>query len=151
MNLQQQILTAFYMLLVGGLLGFVFDWLRVLARRFPVVRTLFWALDVIYWISAALLIFYLSYLSSGGQFRVYMFLFVLLGGFIYFRLLSALMSKFMVWLTHVLEMVFGVCIWPFKWLFIKPLRRVLAVIVRLAKWGWNRSCLRRNNQQAKTK
>jgi hypothetical protein len=132
-NLQQQWLTAAYMLLAGGLLGCAYDMVRALAHQFRVIRWLRWLFDIIYWLLAAPFIFYLLVLANEGHLRIYVFAFILFGGLLYFQIFSSLSLKFMVLLLTLTKKTCKLVIAPFIWLF--------RMLFYLLKAGWNKVCV----------
>jgi spore cortex biosynthesis protein YabQ len=124
-TLTEQWMTSFYMFLAGLSLGILYDFLRVTRRQIPAMRPLFWSLDVIYWISATIVICSLLYSANHGQFRIYIFLFVFIGGWLYFRWMSSFTMRFMVFLFQIFKKLFLIVIWPIQVMLWKPLRWII--------------------------
>ena len=88
MNLQIQFLTLSVMAGSGAFMGVLFDVYRVLSGQLRPPRWLVPLLDIGYWAVATLFVFRALLYSNDGQVRMYVFLGLLFGVWLYFRLLS---------------------------------------------------------------
>ncbi|MDE7003007.1 MAG: spore cortex biosynthesis protein YabQ [Oscillospiraceae bacterium] len=76
-------------LLLGALLGLVYDGMRTLRRTAPLPGLAF-ALDLLFWLGAAAALFLFTLLRDDGRVRIYHMAAVALGGGTYFLTLSRL-------------------------------------------------------------
>ena len=76
------------MLCSGGLLGMLYDICRIFAKEFRFTRFLTLIVDFLYWAAAAVIVFKLLYTGNYGELRVYVFIGLIAGGWLYFLLLS---------------------------------------------------------------
>lgn len=121
MNLEMQWMTLLWMLISGSVLGVVFDSVRVVEGRYRFPRWSIHTLDLLYWVWAALFVFRTLYRTNEGELRLYVFLGLFLGVWIYFLWLSRITERFVVTLLKVTEKVYLTSIRIFHILVIKPL------------------------------
>ena len=76
-------------LLLGAVLGGIYDAMRIVRCRLP-VRVLEWLLDLLFWILSTAALFVWSQSAWNGQIRLYGAAFCLVGGWLYFQFLSPL-------------------------------------------------------------
>ena len=88
MSLQIQMYTMGMMLGGGLFLGVVYEAYRVIGEQFRFPRWLVAALDLIYWVLACVLIFRMLYASNFGEVRLYVFIGLVVGVWIYYLFLS---------------------------------------------------------------
>lgn len=81
------------MLCGGGLLGLLYDVCRVFAKEFRFARFQTLIVDLCYWLAAAVIVFKLLYTGNHGDLRIYVFIGLLVGGWLYFVLLSRIAAK----------------------------------------------------------
>ncbi|WP_123042702.1 spore cortex biosynthesis protein YabQ [Cohnella candidum] len=110
MNAASQWSTIGWMVLCGALMGLVFDFYRVIARRFHIPRWMLPAFDVVYWAAATLGVFNVLLDHNHGEVRLYVFLGLGIGVTGYFGLLS----------PHV----------------VKAADRIVTLVIGLAAWLW---------------
>ena len=80
--------AAALLLCAGVLLGLLYDLLRVFRLGLSAKAALSTVLDAIFWAVAFSILFYFSYLSTAGDFRVLSLLLVACGALIYFAGIS---------------------------------------------------------------
>ncbi|MFF2912637.1 spore cortex biosynthesis protein YabQ [Paenibacillus sp. NPDC057934] len=138
MNPGVQWVTLLYMMLAGAAMGLAYDGYRVLSFKLRFPNWLCAALDLLYWLWAALLVFRLLYAGNQGQLRFYAFLGLFLGVWIYFLIFSVTVRRFVVML---IQLVHSVCkfLWklvtiligmPLLWLW-RLLKGVLILLGRI--------------------
>jgi spore cortex biosynthesis protein YabQ len=93
-TLYVQFFTLFMMFCSGLALGTIFDISRVLSGKLRVPRFILPLVDILYWIVATILVFWLLMYSNEGQVRVFVFLGIGIGICFYF----ALLSNWIIWL-----------------------------------------------------
>ncbi len=98
-----------YSILLGIVITFVYDCLRVFRRVF--IHRIFWVSveDMVYWIFVACSIFYLLYYENDGAFRWFAILGMLFGMFVVNRTLSPFFVKYiselLLWLKKILHRI----------------------------------------------
>ena len=159
-NLHDQWVTVGYMLIAGIALGIAYDACRVLEAQWRIVRTFAWLLDCLYWTSATVIVFQLLVRANDGQLRIYVPLFLLIGGVLYFRVFSSRMRRFMLFLIlpikkictlfiHICIRLIAVILWPLKWLLLKPMQLLYRVIIRMLAKRWSNRCGPENETKPK--
>ncbi|WP_410512969.1 spore cortex biosynthesis protein YabQ [Paenibacillus sp. BR2-3] len=148
MNPGVQWVTLLYMLLAGGAMGLAYDSYRVLSLKLHFARWLNAALDLLYWIAAALFVFRMLYAGNQGQLRFYAFLGLFLGVWIYFLIFSVTIRRFVVMLIQSVQYVCRL-LWrfivvviglPLLWLWrlflgiIQLVGRMLLSVLKLLRW-----------------
>lgn len=120
----------------GAVLGALFDIYRELAGRLRPPRWLVPLLDALYWLAAIVLVFRTLLYSNDGQVRFYVFLGLLLGGWLYFRLASRMTIR----LVHIGISVVQTLIRVFKTLFsvliVKPLKLLYRLLLLTIGFLW---------------
>jgi spore cortex biosynthesis protein YabQ len=129
MTLNNQFLTLGLMVSSGLGLGVLFDAYRVLTGQLKFPRWLTAILDILYGLIAALTVFRVLYYSNHGQLRLYVFIGLLAGIFVYYQWFS----KMVIW--FVMQ-----CIITVQWLIdifivapIKALYKLLKIIFAFLK------------------
>ena len=82
------------MVMVGGIIGVVFDCYRVLKGKINLQRITTDIYDLLFSILATLIIFIVLVLSNGGEIRIYIFLGLVIGELIYYFTVSKFMIIF---------------------------------------------------------
>lgn len=97
--------------LLGGVLGVVYDLMRVLRRRVP-LPFLGGMLDLLFWAAATAALFLFSHRAWDGQIRLYGAVFCFLGGALYFWGVSTLVLGIVTFLADVLIRILGILTLP---------------------------------------
>jgi spore cortex biosynthesis protein YabQ len=82
-SLQTQYLTLIAMSLSGAVLGAVYDVYRVVLKHWRFLRFLGPVLDFVFWLFALILVFWALMWANNGDIRLYVFVLLLMGLFIY--------------------------------------------------------------------
>ncbi len=100
----------FLVFIINGIvIGLLFDFFRI-ARNDMVT----YIEDVLFWILTGATILYSIFTFNNGELRLFMFLGILLGAFVYMVFVSSYIIKINVKIINMLKEVFGVLIIPFK-------------------------------------
>lgn len=99
--------------LLGGVLGVVYDLMRVVRRRLP-VPFLGGALDFLFWVGATAALFLFSHRAWDGQIRIYGALFCMLGGGAYFWGISPLVLKIAFLTVDLTAKILGILTLPVR-------------------------------------
>ena len=110
--------------LLGALLGLVYDGMRTLRRSIR-LGALAFMLDVLFWLGAVSALFALTLLRDSGEVRIYHMLAFLAGGGLYFGTLSRLVLPILLWAAGLVR-----SIWRF---FTAPIRAVLGAGKKVLK------------------
>ena len=125
-------------LLLGGGLGVLYDLLRVVRVRGR-LRWLRGAADLLFWLAAVWALFRWSLAAWGGQVRLYGAALCLMGGGLYFRLLSPGVLWLGYRLADLIGAILGIFTWPGKqcWQIFKKIGKLRKNL--FLSWGkWYR-------------
>lgn len=136
MSLQIQFLTLSVMAGSGAFMGVLFDVYRVLSGQLRPPRWLVPLLDVGYWLIATLLVFRLLLYSNNGQVRLYVFLALLLGVWLYFRLFSKLTVRLVLLGIRVVKALIRFIGKTIEYIVIKPVQFLYRVLIVLLGFLW---------------
>lgn len=135
MSLDTQWLTIAIMLLSGAGMGVLFDSYRVVADHFKFPKWSISTLDMLYWLTSAVIVFRLLYLSNYGEVRGYVYLGLVLGIIIYAFLLSNIYSKIVVLIISIIQHIVRVIMKVFAILIISPLKMLYKFVIFCIKIG----------------
>lgn len=134
MQVDSQLHTFIITIATGILLGVLFDCYRVLRGTFKPRVVMTWVADLLYWLIATVVVFLALIVSNWGELRFYVFLGIISGVVLYYRLLSlyairlfSAIIKLVKWIITVLKkmlmfiikpIVFCITIvcWPFRFI-----------------------------------
>ncbi len=88
MSLNTQFITLWMMFVSGCMLGGILDCYRVLSGQLHLKRWLIPLFDVLYWLTATVLVFRILYWSNFGEVRIFVFLGLIAGAVVYYALFS---------------------------------------------------------------
>lgn len=121
MSLEVQFLTLSVMAGSGVFMGILFDVYRVLSGQLRPPRWLVPLLDIVYWIAATLFVFRALLYSNYGQVRFFVFLSLLLGIWLYFRLASRYTVRSVLLLIRAVKALVGFILRAIEIVIIKPI------------------------------
>ncbi|MCK8827511.1 spore cortex biosynthesis protein YabQ [Natroniella acetigena] len=93
-SLRLQLFTFINMMLVGVIIGIIFDFYRVLRGSFNPSRIITDVFDLFFSLVATLLVFLGLIYSNRGEVRIYIFVAVIIGEIIYYLTISQFFIKF---------------------------------------------------------
>ena len=120
MSLQNQFVTVAVMIGCGAALGTVFDAYRVLAARLHILRRAIPLFDLVYWIAAALFVFWALYASNYGHVRLYVFLGLFCGVWIYYLIMSRWTVRAVLLAIRAIEALIRFARLAFDRLIVRP-------------------------------
>ena len=131
-------------ILIGIIIGFLFDIFRVLRKTFNTPDIVTYIEDVIFWIIAGFIMLYAIFTFNNGEIRLYMFLAIVLGCIIYMLLLSKFIINISVKILNqtikifkkIVEIIFKPIIFIinlFKKIFFKPVSFIIINVKKIFK------------------
>jgi spore cortex biosynthesis protein YabQ len=120
----------------GAFMGALFDVYRVLSGQLRPPRWLVPLLDIGYWIVATLFVFRALLYSNDGQVRVYVFLGLLLGVWLYFRLASRLTIRFVQLCIRLVLALIRFLGRTVEYIIIKPVLLLYRLLIILFGFLW---------------
>ena len=108
--IQNQTYVFLVSILVGGLLGAIFDFFRILRRKGNTKSYMVYIQDILYWIIVTFIIVMSAFITNDGELRGYMFVGYILGAIIYIVTISShllrISNKALDFLENILKKVF---------------------------------------------
>lgn len=141
----------FFTVLYGGLIiGFVYDLYKGLRYYLNPTKILTFVEDLIFWIVATFIIFYILIKSNWGELRGYIFIGLFFGIYLYFKVLSKLiypiLLKLMEGICLIIDKVVKVLFFPIN--IIKRILRPIFNKIKKAK-GISKKVMRDTNKYIK--
>lgn len=136
MNLQIQFLTLSVMAGSGAFMGVLFDVYRVLSGQLRPPRWLVPLLDIGYWLAATSFVFWALLYSNNGQVRLYVFLGLLFGVWLYFRLASRLTVRLVLLIIRLLKALVRFAGKTIEVIVIKPVLLLYRLLIVLLGFLW---------------
>jgi len=120
LGLLAQIKTFLFTLLLGIIAGIIFHYYQLTIRTLRAGKYSLYLLDLLLWLLMILLISAGMLLINQGELRIYIFLVLIAGSFIYFKLLADIMNRPLNGLAKssalILQIIGRIFVTPFNWL-----------------------------------
>lgn len=87
----------------GFIIGFIFDFFRILRKSFKTSNLVTYIEDFIFWILTGILILYSIFTFNNGEIRFFMFIGIILGILLYILTLSNYTIKLNVYIIKILK------------------------------------------------
>ena len=116
----------FIFILNGIIIGILFDFFRILRKTFKTTDFVTYIEDLLFWILTGFSIIYFIFTFNNGEIRLFMFLGIPLGIFIYMFLFSSYFIKINVIIINFFKKIFGKI---FKIIFI-PIRFIKKIFFK---------------------
>lgn len=127
MIINQSYLFAIFMI-NGIIIGILFDIFRILRKTIKTNDIFTYVEDIIFWILTGATILYSAFVFNNGEIRLFMFLAIILGCFIYMVLLSSKVIKINVTIINFIKQIFinilKILALPFQYIY-KLLKKIL--------------------------
>lgn len=108
----------FFVFVINGIIiGLLFDFFRIARKVFHTNDMMTYIEDILFWILAGITVLYSIFVFNNGELRLFMFLGILLGAFVYMLFVSSYIIKINVKIIQVLKNVIGVIMLPFKFIY----------------------------------
>lgn len=121
--LADQVYIFFSSVLIGTIMGIIFDFFRALRRKGNTKNILVYVQDIIFWIIIALIIIVSSFIINNGELRGYMLLGYVLGVLIYILVFSKYIKALFCIIFDFIERVFGYILLPFDKIISRKLEK----------------------------
>ena len=109
-------------ILNGFAIGLIFDFFRILRKSFKTNDIITYIEDILFWIITGLIILYTTFIFNNGEIRLFMFLALFLGVFIYILLFSNIIIqcnvKIIKTIKNILSKIINIISIPFKYFYI---------------------------------
>ena len=123
LSMSNQAVVFLTTVIVGALIGFIFDLFRILRMIISHKKNAFWIQleDLVFWVFVSGLMFFVMFNQNYGEIRVYLIIGAFLGMLIYFcsvsRLFMAASAAIIAFVKKVLRVVFRIVSAPFIWMY----------------------------------
>ena len=126
----------FLIFIINGIfIGLVFDFFRILRRSFKTCDLVTYIEDMSFWIITGIIILYSIFTFNNGEIRLFMFLGIFLGCFLYMILMSSHIIKINVFIINVIKNIIGkiiyICSYPLKLIYIKKSKYIFNFLMHL--------------------
>lgn len=110
----EQVYIFFTSVLIGAIMGIIFDFFRALRRKGNTKNILVYIQDIIFWIIIAIIIIVSSFIINNGELRGYMLLGYILGAIIYMLIFSKYIKYVFGIVFDFIESFLGYIMLPFE-------------------------------------
>lgn len=121
--LAEQVYIFFSSVIIGAIMGVVFDFFRALRRKGNTKNILVYIQDVLFWLIIAIMIIVSSFIINNGELRGYMLLGYILGALIYMLLFSKYIKFLFGIIFDFIEKIFSYILLPFEKIMTKKLEK----------------------------
>lgn len=130
MQVESQFSIFFTTVITGIVLGFLFDFYRVLRGTFRVQGFVTWVTDLLYWLVATAVVFIALVLSNWGELRFYVFLGIVGGVILYYRLISTYIIRLLAGCMKLANRTAALI----KKILLLAVIRPVALCIRIIRW-----------------
>ncbi|MBR4110090.1 MAG: spore cortex biosynthesis protein YabQ [Clostridia bacterium] len=110
----EQVYIFFTSVVIGAIMGVIFDFFRALRRKGNTKNILVYIQDIIFWLIIAIIIIVSSFIINNGELRGYMLLGYILGAIIYMLVFSKYIKLLFGIVFDFIEKIFGYLMLPFE-------------------------------------
>lgn len=101
----------------GVLIGLLFDFFRISRKVLKTNNIMTYIEDILFWILTGMIVLYSIFVFNNGQLRLFMFLGIILGAFLYMLFISSYVIKINVKIINFLKKILEILIIPFKFIY----------------------------------
>lgn len=121
--LAEQVYIFFSSVIIGAIMGIIFDFFRALRRKGNTKNILVYIQDVLFWLIIAIMIIVSSFIINNGELRGYMLLGYILGAIIYIIIFSKYIKCLFGIIFDFIEKIFSYIMLPFEKIMTKKLEK----------------------------
>lgn len=123
--MQNQAYSFLIFILNGLLLGILFDIFRILRKSFKTPDFVTYIEDIFFWILSGFILLYSIFKFNNGELRLYVFMGILIGIFIYMLLFSKIFINVSTYIIRVLKKTFHILIFIPISFIIKIIKKII--------------------------
>ena len=135
-QLLEQLYSFAVFILVGFLIGLLFDFFRISRRTFKTSDLITSIEDVLFWILSGLLILFTIFKFNNGDIRIYIILSILIGIVIYILIFSKIVMntlvKIIIFIKRIISHLLKICSYPIQFI-LKLLKNLFKPVKILQK------------------
>lgn len=140
MSIQVQAITMLLMVACGMSMGLLYDTYRVMKGQTGLRGWLVIICDLLFWASCIFLVFGTLLRVNEGMVRIYLFLGMGIGAWIYFSLFTSFYIKWFLRLINLVKAIYRFIVRLINLVIIKPLiflyRTIVAIVIGTALFIW---------------
>lgn len=121
--LADQVYIFFSSVVIGAIMGVIFDFFRALRRKGNTKNILVYVQDTIFWFIIAIIIIVSSFIINNGELRGYMLIGYILGALVYMLIFSKYIKFLFGVVLDFIEKIFGYILLPFEKIMTKKLEK----------------------------
>lgn len=110
----EQVYIFLSTLLIGAIMGVIFDFFRALRRKGNTKNIIVYLQDIVFWLIVAIIIITSSFILNNGELRGYMLIGYLLGALLYMLTLSSYIKSMFSLTFNLLENAAKFLLKPFR-------------------------------------
>ncbi len=124
----RQLFCLFIFILIGIIIGILFDCFRILRKSFKTADWITYIQDIIFWILTGIIILFSIFKFNNGEIRSYIILGIFFGALLYILTISKFVVKYSVLAIQLLKRIIlypiNILISIFKKLIINPIKKI---------------------------
>jgi spore cortex biosynthesis protein YabQ len=121
LSMSSQALVFLTTVVIGAVIGFVYDLFRVIRKIVPHANLMTSIEDMLYWIIVSLLMFYVMLNQNNGEIRIFTVMGAFLGMLLYFltvsKLFMAVSLTIVAFIKKILLVLFEIVMTPFRLIY----------------------------------
>ena len=121
--LADQVYIFFSSVVIGAIMGVVFDFFRALRRKGNTKNILVYIQDIVFWFIIAVIIIISSFIINNGELRGYMLFGYILGAIIYMIIFSKYIKFIFGTIFDFIEKIFSYILLPFEKIMLKKIEK----------------------------
>ena len=111
-------LYVFFISFISGIIcSAIFDFFRISRKRYKQKTFLINISDVLFWIISCIICYGCIFFTNNGKIRLYEFIAIAIGGFIYFLLLNRFFNVVFVNFFKIIEIILKILLTPTRFLY----------------------------------
>lgn len=131
MNNEFNVFLSF--VLIGLIIGFLFDFFRILRRSYKTPDAVTIIEDIIFWITSGILILLGIFVLNEGKIRAYLFLGLIAGIFLYIAIISKYVITVGVKFFNIFNKIFLAPLQKATKTIIKVIRKLIKILINILK------------------
>ena len=120
-------------ILVGIIIGILFDFFRILRKTFETSDLVTYLQDILFWILSGIILIYSIFVFNNGELRAYIFLSIFIGIITYMLTISKYFIKFnVIILTQIkkcISFIIKIISYPIK-IILNFLKKIIKIIIK---------------------
>lgn len=112
--LVEQVYIFLSSVLIGGIMGVIFDFFRALRRNGNTKNIIVYIQDIVFWLIIAVIIITSSFILNNGDLRGYMLVGYIIGALLYMLILSKYIKGLFIIIMNFFEKIFKTLVKPFE-------------------------------------